>query len=122
MNACTLDDEIINNFLLDLSAKKNEKQKVELQEELNEEQEIRIQEDVVVQEEYTNVQEEVEEEKLIELQEEYRNVQEEVEEEKLVEVQQDKSITNSFNNIVKSFVKYINEIIKSGTEPLYNDK
>ena len=96
MTPCSLlDDDMTNNILLDLSVKANEDEKVDQEEEKE------------------DIQEEVKEKSYKEEdKEEKEDIQEEVKE---------ISIINSLNSIVKLFIKYINEIIKSGTEPLYND-
>jgi len=106
MNSTDLDDEVTNNILLDLSAKENEEEKEDIQQE---EEVTEVQENSYKEEVREDIQEEKED-----IQEEKEDIQEEKEEDNK------KSIIHSLNSIVKLFIRYIYEIMKAGSEPLYN--
>jgi methionine salvage enolase-phosphatase E1 len=103
MTPCSLlDDEITNNILLDLSVKASEEYKEE-------------------EEEKEDIQEEIKEKSYKEEEEEHKEDIQEEHKEDIQEEVKETSILNVLSNVIKLFFKYVNEIIKAGTEPLYND-
>jgi len=127
MTPCSLldDDKTTNNILLDLSVKANEEEKEDIHEEENVQEDVKEnlykeeeKEDIHEEE---NAQEDVKENLYKE--EEKEDIHEEVQEKSYKEQEEvkEKSILNSLKNIVKLFTKYINEVMKAGAEPLYND-